>query len=330
MLLAGWPLLPASAAADTTPPDPFDIVADVGEFQTGYDVAAPYNNIYITWATTEDDESAVTYRVTVDGEVVRTVTDVAAYTTVTKRIDVPDGSHTVAVTASDAADNIRLSTHTLAVIVDKISPVFTTTPKVRLRKGSVTPEGYPMRYTWTAVDEGTGLVEARIGPNDECCYTVSPNLKHFDFTVEPRSSKTWRIRVFDGVGRIARAPRSAYVAPVPWSHTRHSTNWQQRQDSSALDGSEWVSKKAGDRVRLTTDGRSIGWVATTGPTRGRAEVYVNKRLVARVNLYSAQRRYGQVVWTRSQSAGETVTITIVNRSPRDRPLIGVDAFLRQS
>lgn len=45
-------LLPATSAAagqDTTPPAAFDIVPDAGEFQTGWRVASPYSNLYITW-----------------------------------------------------------------------------------------------------------------------------------------------------------------------------------------------------------------------------------------------------------------------------------------
>ena len=34
---------------DTTPPAPFDFVADAGDYQTGYAVASPYSNIYVTW-----------------------------------------------------------------------------------------------------------------------------------------------------------------------------------------------------------------------------------------------------------------------------------------
>ena len=129
MLLAAWPAVPATAADDdTTPPSVFDILPDLGDYQTGYSVASPYSNIYITWETATDEESAVTYEVILDGTVQRIVTEGAGYTSITKRVEVPEGTHEVGVVAVDAAGNRRPSTHTLDVVVDKVSPIFTSFP----------------------------------------------------------------------------------------------------------------------------------------------------------------------------------------------------------
>ncbi len=76
------------------------MVADAGNYQTGYSVASPYNNIYVSWQATSDETSAVSYEMTVDGAVVRVVTDVDVYSTITKRVEVPEGSHIVGVTAT--------------------------------------------------------------------------------------------------------------------------------------------------------------------------------------------------------------------------------------
>jgi hypothetical protein len=54
---------------------------------------------------------------------------------------------------------------------------------------------------------------------------------------------------------------------------------------------------------------------------------VGKRVVASVNLYSADRRPARVVWTGQLPRHKTGTVTIVNRSSSARPTIGVDAFL---
>ena len=329
MLLCVWPTMPAHAIDDTTPPGAFDIVADAGDFQTGYSVASPYTNIYVSWQTAID-ESAVTYEVTVNGQVVRVVTDAVANSTVTKRIEVPDGVSSVIVTAIDASGNRQDATHSLDVVVDKISPVFTSAPRVFLRPGPVTAEGYPMRYTWTGTDEGTGLVAVRFGPNAECCFSASPLLTHFDFTIEPRSQLVWRIWLVDGVGRVVKTPRSAYVDPVPWSSTSHSEQWRRSDDAAALDGDEWVSTKSGDRFKVKAEGKSIGWVTSTGPKRGRADVYMGGRLVDTVNLYSPERRPARVVWAHLLPRTGDTTVTIVNRSPAGRRLIGVDALLVQN
>ncbi|MFL6181094.1 MAG: hypothetical protein ACJ73J_02195 [Actinomycetes bacterium] len=324
------PTLPANATGDTTPPGAFDLVADAGEYQTGYQVATPYNNIYVTWLPSVDDQWSVSYEVIVDDQVARVVTDAYGTDPITKRIDVPDGSHVVSVTAIDAAGNRTVATHGLDVVVDKVDPWFTSWPRLFLRTGPITDEGYPMRFTWSGDDEGTGLVAARIGPNKDCCYTLSPTLTHYDFTLPPRSETVWRMWLVDGVGRVVKTPRSGYVAPAPWSETTHSGKWRKSDDTSATDGWEWLSQRQGDRFSITTAGKSIGWVTSTGPNRGRAEVMVGKKVVATVNLYSAQRRPARVVWTSLLPKQERTTVTIVNQSPSSRPTIGVDDLLVHS
>ena len=319
---------PAQAAGDTTPPAAFDLVPDVGDYQTGYSVAAPYNNIYVSWRATTDDSSAVHYEMTVDGSVARVVTaDASAI--ITRRIEVPDGQHVVGLTAVDAAGNRQEATHTLDVVVDKVSPTFTSLPLLLLRKGKVTNQGYPMRFTWTGADVGTGLASVRIGPNEQCCYTVGPRRTTFDFPVEPKSSVAWRIWLYDGVGRMTRTVRDGYVSTVPGRDITYRDRWKKHRDAAAMDGSEWQTKRRGARATTTVIGRSVAWVATTGPTRGKADVLVNGRAVATVNLYSASHRPGRVVWASKLALGRSSTVSIVSRSTNGRPLIGVDALLVQ-
>jgi hypothetical protein len=324
------PVLPVSACDDTNPPGSFDIVSDIGDYQVGYSVASPYNNIYVTWMPAIDDQSSVSYQVTVDDLVVRVVTDAYGSDAITRRVDVPDGMHVVAITAFDAAGNSSAATHTLDVVVDKVDPWFTSPPRLSLRTGPVTEAGYPMRFTWSGADEGTGLVAARIGPNQDCCFTLAPTLTHYNFTMPPRSEMVWRMWLVDGVGRVVKTPRSGYVAPASWSDTSHSGHWRKTDDSAALDGWEWSSDHAGDRFCVTTAGKSIGWVTSTGPNRGRADVLIGKKLVAIVNLYSAHRQPAQVVWAGPLPKHNAKTVTIVNRSPSGRPTIGVDALLIHS
>ncbi|MCZ3387788.1 MAG: hypothetical protein LH645_01410 [Actinomycetia bacterium] len=319
----------ALASSDTTAPSPFDILPDAGDYQTGYSVAAPYSNIYVSWQAAYDESSAVSYEMTVDGTVVRVVADVEAYLTITKRVEVPEGSHVLGVIALDAAGNRQTAVHTLQVVVDKVSPTFTSFPLLLLRRGQVTEDGYPMRYTWTGADVGTGLSQVRIGPGADCCYTTDPWRTSFDFTVEPESSVAWRLRLYDGVGRTTVTVRDGYVSTVPWSQTDRSKTWQRKSDPKAVGGSEWLSTMAGDRLKVDVDGRSVGWVATTGPTRGRADVLLNGRVVDTVNLYSAKRHEGRVVWAGKLPLGTANTLSIVNRSTKARHSVGVDALLLQ-
>lgn len=323
-------VVPAARAdgEDTTPPEPFDIVADAGQFQTGWEVASPYTSVWVTWHSTVDDSSAVHYELRVDGVAVRIVSDDDA-DVLSRRIEVADGRHTVTVVALDAAGNETSADHALDVVVDTVSPVFTSRPRLLLRTGPVTEAAYPMRYTWSGTDEGTGLALGRIGSNSSCCYPVDPTLGRYDFTVRPGSSVAWRIWLYDGVGRLARSGRDGYVTPVDWSLTRRSPGWSLTAVPGALDGSEWVSAERGQRFRATAQGRSVAWVATSGPRRGHATVLVDGKAVASVDLHAPRRGEPQVVWTTRISRSEPTRITVVNRSTGRPSKVGVDAFLLQ-
>lgn len=320
---------PALGSVDTTPPIPFDLISDAGDYQTGYAVASPYNNIYVSWQASLDETSGVTYEVAVDGLVVRVVSDADGYDTITRRVEVPDGAHVVEIVAVDEADNRQPATHALDVVIDTVSPTFTSFPLLLLRRGQVTDEGYPMRYTWTGTDVGTGLSEVRIGPGPECCYTTSPLRTSFDFSIPPESSVAWRLWLYDGVGRTDYTVRDGYVSPVSWAQVHRSAGWRKQADDEAIDGAEWVSTAEGERLSVRIAGRSVAWVATTGPTRGRADVLLNGRVVDSVSLNSAKRQVGKVVWAGKLPLNATSTLAIVNRSKKERHTVGVDAILLQ-
>jgi hypothetical protein len=317
----------ALAADDTSPPAAFDFVADAGIYQSGFHVASPYNNFQVTWQPTTDDISPVTYEVAVDGDVVRVVTGEDGGGDITRRVEVAEGTHIVTVAAVDAAGNRTYGTHGLDVVVDKVDPWFTSQPHLQLWPGPVTRAGFPMRYTWTGDDVGTGLVSARIGPGVACCFTVPASLTHYDFMVPARSEMVWRLRLVDGVGREARVPRSGYVSPARWDDTHRSSGWRRADSGGALGGSEFVTSRRGSSLSFTSTGKSVGWVASTGPRRGRADVYIGGTRVDRVNLYSVARQPAQVVWSAPLSKSKPQKVTIVNRSGPDRPTITVDALL---
>jgi hypothetical protein len=316
-----------AALSDVVPPSPFDIVADAGEYQSGYAVASPYSSIYVTWQATTDDTSSVSYEVMVDGNVTRVVNEDEGYATLTKRIEVPEGQHTLTVIAIDESGNRREASHELAVVVDKVSPTFTSFPLLLLRTGTVTDGGYPMRYTWSGHDVGTGLAYAWVGPNSSCCYRVGPAREYLDFHIPARSATAWRIWLFDGVGRTEQTIRDGYVEALPWRHTIRSRGWSKADSSTAIDGSEWMSRHSGDRFRTTVTGRSVAWVATTGPKLGRVDVAVNGRVVETVDLHSKVKRARQVVWSRKLALNTESEITLINRST-GAP-VGVDALLLQ-
>ena len=90
-----------------------------------------------------------------------------------------------------------------------------------------------------------------------------------------------------------------------------------------------MSRRSGERFGVSVKGRSVAWVASTGPRKGRAKVLLDGTVVATVDLYSAQRRPARVVWTAPVTRAETSQVTVVNRSTGRRTEVGVDALLLQ-
>jgi hypothetical protein len=78
---------------------------------------------------------------------------------------------------------------------------------------------------------------------------------------------------------------------------------------------------------MTFTGRSVAWVARTGPNRGVATVYVNGTKFATVDLYSPAYGNQRVVWARNWSTSAARTITIRVAGTSGRPLVDLDALV---
>jgi hypothetical protein len=104
-----------------------------------------------------------------------------------------------------------------------------------------------------------------------------------------------------------------------WASVTSSTTW--------WGGSAKRSSTRGATATLTFTGRSIAWVGLRAPNRGRAYVYVNGRLKATVNLYSAATQTKRIVWSAAYTTLATRTITVKVVGTSGRPRVDVDGFL---
>lgn len=323
------PVTEAGASADVTAPAAFDMVADAGDYQTGYSVASPWSSVSVSWYVTTDDTSAVSYQIALDGAVVRVANDSVTDGMLSKRIDVPDGEHEVVVTAVDAAGNRQAANQVLDVVVDKYTPTFTSNPTLAFHPGPVTLESVPVRYTWSGTDIGTGLARVHIGYTVGCCEEVSVSATHHDFNVPMQSSAAWRVFLIDGVGRTAMVPREMYVEPVPDRQLQFDGRWRKHVTQLALNGDEMVSSHAGDRVSVRVTGRSAALVAAKGPKYGKVDVLLNGRQIDTVNLASPQRHSSTIVWSHRFSRDQAQRITVINHSAKDGSVVVVDGVLVQ-
>ena len=120
------------------------------------------------------------------------------------------------------------------------------------------------------------------------------------------------------------------MQPLANNEMHASGSWNKREVVGALDGSELVSTQRDDSVRFTVTGRSVSWVTTRGPKRGVADVYVDGRLKASIDLKADTVLPARAVWAYKLPLGSSHRIKIVNRSPKGRTAVGLDAILVQA
>jgi hypothetical protein len=80
-------------------------------------------------------------------------------------------------------------------------------------------------------------------------------------------------------------------------------------------------------ARFTFVGSKVAWYGPTGPTRGRAKVYVDGKYVRTVDLRPSTFRARTRLFSRSwsQPGSHSLTIRVVGTS--GRPTVAIDEFL---
>jgi hypothetical protein len=107
----------------------------------------------------------------------------------------------------------------------------------------------------------------------------------------------------------------------------YSSGWIRVSHRGYSHGTVRSTNKRGATASLTFTGTGVSWVGPTGPTRGRAKVYVNGVYKATVNLFSTTFRPSRVVFRMTWKSSATRTIKIVAAGTAGRPTVAVDALL---
>ena len=84
-----------------------------------------------------------------------------------------------------------------------------------------------------------------------------------------------------------------------------------------------------DSVRVTA--RGVAFVTTRGPSRGKAEIWLDGRRVVAIGLYATSARAASIVWTANWGALETHRVQIVvlgtKRAASRSTRVDIDAFV---
>ncbi len=139
----------------------------------------------------------------------------------------------------------------------------------------------------------------------------------------------FRVAATDSAGRLGawsaeRVIRARQALQTEETAT-YSGSWTRKGALSLLEGATRVASEAGASAQFSVSRRGIAWIATQGPDRGRAAVYVDGVRVATVSLSAATVQYRRVVWTRSwpDTATRKVKILILDAGTRGVDIDGL-------
>ncbi|HEY3334872.1 MAG TPA: CSLREA domain-containing protein [Candidatus Limnocylindrales bacterium] len=224
-----------------------------------------------------------------------------------------------------------------AVQLERTAPT-ATGPTAGLRT-SVTLSGTAVqaRIAWTGKDNtgGSGIDHYRLDEsiNGGAWATVNASLTKTAVAPLLPTGKTYRFRVraVDQDGNVSGwaygATFAARLLQQSSSAVHYSGTWATTWSASFSGGSTRRSSSAGASASLTATGRAYAFVTTTGPTRGKAKVYVNGVLKATIDLRSVTLTYRVQAWSIRYSTSTSRTIKVVVVGTSGRPRVDVDAFV---
>jgi hypothetical protein len=216
------------------------------------------------------------------------------------------------------------------IVLDTVAPT-ATAPSWRLVSGSTISSGRTtVRLVWTGSDatSGIGRYELAQSTDGGAWTTVSTSL---DRLLAHGHTYRFRVRAIDQAGNIGSWTYGSTFRLTHYGETnsrlRYSGTWAITRSSVFWGGQAKASSSAGARATISVTGRSVEWVARKGPTRGRAQVYVNGVLKATVDLYASTYLNKRVVWAATWSTSATRTISIRVLGTSGRPRVELDAIV---
>ncbi|MFF4061642.1 peptidoglycan recognition protein [Streptomyces sp. NPDC001668] len=272
------------------------------------------------WSATTPASLISKFELLVDGKVVATAPGTATSASTT----LAAGSHKVAVRAVHQSGKTSPATTALTVVTDTTAPVFSTTPKITLRTGTVSTTAVPVTLGWKATDSQALKSVGLLSPTTA---TFGPTTTSSSRTAKPGTASTWSMKAYDVAGNT-RTSSPAYTPMIlQETSATKSGSWTSRSSTSYLGGKSYSSGSKGASLTWTFTGRSAAWVVSRASTSGQAYVYVDGAKVATVDLKSSATAYRQAIWTKSWSSSAKHTVKIVVVGTSGRPTITTDGLV---
>ena len=207
-------------------------------------------------------------------------------------------------------------------------------PIARPRTGLAVGTTVPVRVRWSGSDAGSGISRyevavSRNGGGWATVKTTKATATSVDVTLARSGSYRYRVRAVDAAGNRSGWMEGPVIRPTLVGDASAAVrgSWSRRYSSSYLGGSARATSARGASATYTFTGTAIAWVAATGPTCGKATVYIDGRAVATVNLRTSGTRARRQVFSYAWAAAGRHTIRIVGAGTSGHPRVDVDGFV---
>ncbi len=164
----------------------------------------------------------------------------------------------------------------------------------------------------------------------------SPTSTEVEHALTPGSTYRFRVRATDGAGNVSAWASSSSaklkVAQETGIKVAYAGTWTRGALTGSSGGYVKYSSAAGARSLFSFNGTNAVLVATTGPARGIADIYIDGAKVGTVDFYSATLRKKQIAWalgTRLSPGNHVLELRVTGQrnSASSSSRVDIDAFV---
>jgi hypothetical protein len=231
---------------------------------------------------------------------------------------------------------LQRTTRVTLVVADGIAPKLTAPVTSVMAGRSVGGSSVALRVGWTFSDP-SGILNGHLQRSVNNGAWTNVGLATVrslaaSQTLAFNSSARQRSVGTDRAGNVSAwftGPRvTAGVSQQTSTAIRYAGSWRSQTWASASGGSFRSATTASASATYTFTGSSVGWITSTGPTRGTARVYVDGVYAGPISLYSSTTRPRWIAFARSWATNGTHSIRVVVVGTRGHPRVDVDGFVR--
>jgi subtilisin len=228
-------------------------------------------------------------------------------------------------------------TTVVTINVDGDAPTMST-PRLAPALGSVfNTSSYSAKVTWAAAVDAAGPIvryRAQVQADGGAWGTLSTvgrSTLSVTRTIRVGPAYTIRVQAADAAGNDSAWSEAAALASsvvqdsssmLAWTGA-----WTNYGNALMSGGTTSYAKAAGASITLTFTGRGVAVVMPCGPTRGKAQVWLDGRLAGTVDTYRSTLAVRRIVFSRSWTTSATHVVEVVVLGTSGRSRVDLDAFL---